>query len=392
MPLAIVGTIRSLRPRIPAGVLIATCVSTVVFSATPFLIPAIADDRHISVGWVGIISTAQLAGFVIASWGAPRVFRPRRRIMVVAVVIGVLANLLSGFSAWFTMLVAMRFFSGLSLGLIAWIAWAEVFGDDERVGDVAVIGPVIGTIASPILAAVIDVSGPDWLYIGLAAIYFLPVAFIRRMSLDAAKRPHRQRHRPTRAATAILICLGLLTFGGSGMFIFAGAIGRDRVGLSAVAISFTFSANALAGIPSARYRGTRHLSGFWMALTGVAAITVGGWHDPIAFWVAMPVWGFCFWMGLPGAFSLLAERSVYPAERAGDAQAAMALGRVFGPLAGGALYEISPTVLGLAAGGVMIAASLCLLYVEWRIRPAVIGGLVRTADLRRFWTESSEIR
>ena len=102
-------------------------------------------------------------------------------------------------------------------------------------------------------------------------------------------------------------------------------------------------------------------------------MTIGVVHVPVAFWTAMIVWGFAFWMGVPGAFALLAERSRFPDERAGDAQAVMALGRVVGPLIGGVLYEISPTMLGLGAGGVIIAAAALLVYVEWRIHPEVLG-------------------
>lgn len=367
----------ALRPNIPAGVFTATAVSTVVFSATPFLIPAIADDRGLDVGLVGTISTAQLGGFVLATSLAPRRLRPRRRVMVAAIVLGVVANLLSAFAPVFSVLIGARFISGLSLGLIAWIAWAEVFGDNERVGDVAIIGPIIGTIASPIVAVIADESGPDWLFVVLAALYLVPTFFVRSMRLDAAKRPKQQRHRPTRAAFAILVALGMITFGGSAAFVYIGAIGTDLVGLSPFVVSLAFSANAIAGLPSARYRGNRPLAGLWMSVTGFSALLVSTVHHPAVFWAVMIAWGFAFWMGIPGAFALLAERSNYPDERAGDAQAIMAGGRVFGPLVGGALYEIGPEVLGLGAGAAMLAGASILVYAEWRIHPNVL------LDLRR---------
>lgn len=362
----------ALRLDIPAGVFAATAVSTVVFAATPFLIPAIANDRGLDVGLVGTISTAQLGGFVLATSLAPRRFRPRRRMMVIAMVLGVIANVLSATSPWFSMLIGARFVSGLSLGLIAWIAWAEVFGDNERVGDVAVIGPIIGTVASPIVAVIADRSGPDWLFIVLASLYVIPAFFIRSMRLDAAQRPRRPRHRPTRAAFAILIALGMLTFGGSATFVYIGAIGTDLVGLSPFVVSLAFSANAIAGLPSARFRGTRPLSGVWMSVTGLSALMVCTFHVAGVYWAAMIAWGFSFWMAVPGAFALLAERSNYPDERAGDAQAVMAAGRVFGPLIGGALYEIGPGVLGVGAGSVMLTGATILGYAEWRIHPNVL--------------------
>jgi DHA1 family inner membrane transport protein len=368
--------VQTLRPNVPTGILLATAVSTIVFTATPFLIPEIADDRGVSIGSVGAISTAQLGGFVLATWLTPRWFRPRRRMMVAALVIGFVANVLSATSPWFTMLVGMRLLSGVSLGLISWIAWTEVFGNDERVGDVAVIGPIVGTVASPVLAVLLDTGGPDWLFVVLALLHVAPAASIRSMRLESAKRERHPRHWPIRSAAAILACLFLLTFGGSATFVFAGAIGTQQIGLSPLVMSLMFAANALAGVPSARFRGVRRLPGVWMGVTGTCALLVSAVHQLPVYAVAMPLWGFAFWMGIPGVFSLLAERSKYPEERAGDAQSIMALGRVIGPVVGGALYEADPIALGVVAGGAMIAASVFLVYIEWRIRPYVLRQLM----------------
>lgn len=365
------------KPKIPAGVFAATAVSTVVFAATPFLVKGVAVDQDVAVSTVAVISTAQLAGFMLTSWGAGRVLHPRRRVLVISLVLGLLANAASALTPWFSLLVGIRFFSGISLGLISWIAWSEVFGDDEKVGDVAVIGPIVGTVSAPLIAILIDASGTDLLFMVLAGLHLLPLPFVRETRLVAATRTRRQRHRPTRAATAILLCLGITTLGGSAVFVFAAVIGQDDVGLSALAVSFVFSANALAGVPSARYRGRRRLPGLWMTLTGVAAVVVVTVHEPIAFWLALPIWGFAFWMGIPGVYSLLAERSHYPEERAGDAQAIMAAGRVVGPLMGGALYAWSVPSLGFVGGGLMALAGLAMVYVEWRIRPEVLGDLVK---------------
>ncbi|HSH10972.1 MAG TPA: MFS transporter [Ilumatobacter sp.] len=366
----------TLKPKIPAGVLAAVAVSTVVFAATPFLVKGVAIDQHVDVSTVAVISTAQLAGFMLTSWGAGRVLRPRRRVMVISLLLGLLANAASALTPWFSLLVGIRFISGISLGLISWIAWSEVFGDDERVGDVAVIGPIVGTLSAPLIAMLIDISGTDLLFFALAGLHLLPLPFIRETRLVAATRTRRERHRPTRAAAAILACLGVTTLGGSAVFVFAAVIGQDHIGLSALAVSFVFSANALAGVPSARYRGARRLPGLWMALTGVAAVFMTTVQEPIVFWLALPIWGFAFWMGIPGAYSLLAERSNYPEERAGDAQAIMAGGRVIGPLLGGALYAWSVPALGIVGGGLMALAGLTMVYVEWRIRPNVLGDLV----------------
>jgi DHA1 family inner membrane transport protein len=358
------------RLQLPTAIFTAIAVSTIVFTATPFLVPAVADHLGVSVGLAGLMSTFQLAGFVVATWVAGRVLRPRRRVLVAASLGGAASNFVAAVSPWFAVLASTRVVNGAALGLLAWLAWSEVFGDDDRVGDVAVIGPLVGTVAAPLIAAVLDLTSAALLWVTLGALQLVPLVSAREMRLDAATRPRQPRHRPTRGAVVVLACLGLLTFGGSAVFIFAAAIGRDEVGLAPVAVSLAFAANAVAGVPSARRRGERSWTGGWMAATGVAAILVGSVHAPVVFYAAMVLWGFAFWMGVPGAFALLAKRSRYADERAGDAQAVMAVGRVAGPLAGGLLYDrASPTVLGLAGGTVMIAASAALVYLEWRVRP-----------------------
>jgi predicted MFS family arabinose efflux permease len=360
----------SFRPRLPAAVLLGSAISTVVFAATPFLLPAIAGEQGMSVGVVGLISTAQLGGFVVAAWGAGRVLRPRRRVLVIAALLGVAVNVVSAVTPVFALLMMARFASGIAIGLIDWIAWSEVFGDSDRVGDVAVIGPLVGTIASPLLALLIDSRGSTWLFGLLAVLHLLPLAFVSRTRLDAAARPRMPRHRPTRGATAVLACLGALTLGGSAVFVYAGAIGLGINGMPALAVSLAFSANALAAVPSARFRGTRRLSGAWLGLTALAALAITVVHEPVVFWAGMVVWGFAFWMGVPGAFTLLASRSRYPDERAGDAQAVMALGRVFGPLVGGVvLTNVSVEALGLVGGGLVACAGVVMLWVEHRIDP-----------------------
>jgi DHA1 family inner membrane transport protein len=370
----------TLRPKLPAGVLLATAVSTIVFASTPFLVRGVADDFSVDVASVGIISTAQLLGFSLASWTAGRFMRPRRRAMVIAVTLGIVANAGSGLVPWFSALVPIRFASGISLGLIAWIAWAEAFGDDEKSGDVAVIGPLVGTVSAPVMAVVIDEFGVDVWFLALAGLHLLPLAFIAGTTFEAVVTERGERHRPTRAAAAILVALGTLTLGGSSVFVFLGVIGQDEIGMSALVVALVFAANAAASIPSARYRGSRKLPGLWMMLTAACAITVGTVHHEVVFWIGLPLWGFAFWMGTPGAFSLLAERSRYPSERAGDAQAIMAAGRVIGPLLGGAAWAANPHLLGVVGGGAMALAGVSMLYVEWRIHPEALGDLVGTTS------------
>lgn len=366
----------ALRTSTAPGVLIATAMSTLVFISTPFLVRGLAVDRDLEVGVVGIISTAQLGGFSLAAWLAGRSLRPSRQILVASLALGIVSNLTSAVAPDFWLLAVTRVVSGVSLGLISWISWAQAFGDDDKVGDVAVVAPIVGTVGAPLVALLVDQAGPDELFLVLGALHVLPLFFVRSVEFGDAGRRRRARNRPTRAAATILVCLSLVTTGGSAVIVFSAALGQDEVGMSSLAVSLAFAANALAGIPSARFRGRRRLPGAWLLIIAGCAATLTLVREPAVFWIVLPIWGCSYWMAIPGAFGLLAERSKYPDERAGDAQAVMAAGRVVGPLIGGAVYAASIPMLGVVGGGIIVVAALVMLYVEWRIHPEVLDHLL----------------
>jgi DHA1 family inner membrane transport protein len=353
------------RPSVPAALLVAIASSTAVFTATPFLLPAVSEEFGVAVSSAGWLSTAQLAGFVVASWVGGRFLRPVRSVFVVGTIIGVLANLASAAAPTFTALAATSFLSGLSLGFAAWIAWQAAFGDTEKIGDVAVVGPIVGMVMAPMIAALLESVGVRWLYVVLAAITALPLIWMRQVPRVDRLRPHRSRHTPTRAARAILVALGMITLGGSAVFVYSAAIGTELDGLTPLTVSLLFSGNAIAGIPSARWSGRRGPAGIWFIATAMCALAIAASRNGAVFSAAIVTWGFVFFMGVPAAFNLLAERSNFPEERAGDAQAVMALGRVFGPIVGGALLAAgSEVTLGFVAAAVMTCGALVLLYVD----------------------------
>lgn len=353
------------RPTVPAALLVAIASSTAVFAATPFLLPAVADEFDVAVSSAGWMSTAQLAGFVLASWIGGRYLRPIRSVFLVGTLIGVMANVASAAAPTFEFLAAMRFVSGISLGLAAWIAWQAAFGDTSKIGDVAVVGPLVGVLASPLIAIVIESAGIRWLFVILAFVTAVPLIWAKQISPVDRVRPHRSRHAPTRAARVILIALGTITLGGSSVFVYGAAIGTDLDGLSPLTVSLLYSGNALASIPSARWSGRRGPAGIWFLMTAACALAMAASRHGVVFGVAIVVWGFVFFMGVPAVFDLLAARSAFPEERAGDAQAIMALGRVFGPIMGGVLIASgSAGTLGVVSAAVMSAGSLLLLYVD----------------------------
>jgi len=360
-----VRLLAAVKPSVPAALLVAIASSTAVFTATPFLLSEVSDEYGVAISTAGWMSTAQLAGFVLASWIGGRFLRPVRSVLVVGTLIGVVANLASAAAPTFETLAITRFGSGLSLGFAAWIAWQAAFGNIEKTGDVAVVGPLVGMVMAPLVALLLGSIGLRWLFVVLALITATPLIWARQVPCVDRLRPHRTRHAPTRAARAILIALGMITLGGSSVFVYSAAIGTDLDGLSPLTVSLLFSGNALAAIPSARWTGRRGPAGIWFIATAVCALAIASSRSGIVFGVAMVGWGFVFFMGIPAVFNLLAERSSFPEERAGDAQAVMALGRVFGPIMGGSLLAAgSEATLGMVAASVMAFGACLLLYVD----------------------------
>ena len=189
---------------VPPVIFAASAISTLVFIATPFLITGLSEQGNINVNRAGLISSTQLLGFVIGSWGSGRVFRPRRKLLVAAVLLGVIANVGSGLVEFWP-LVGFRFVNGIALGTIAWLAWAEVFGDDSRTGDIAVIGPIVGTIGSPAVGMFLDRFGTDTLFIALGVLHLVPLLFVHTSRLTSGERVRRERHRPTRSALLAML-------------------------------------------------------------------------------------------------------------------------------------------------------------------------------------------
>jgi predicted MFS family arabinose efflux permease len=306
-----------------------------------------------------------LAGFVIGSWTAGRHLRPVRKVFVTLALLGFVANLCAAAAPNLAVLGAARFAGGISLGLAAWFAWQDAFGNAEKTSDVAVVGPLVGIVLPPALTVVIDSLGVRVTFVVLAVIALSPVLFAAQVDVKDRLRPHRARHSATRASSAMLVALGLLTMGGSSVFVYAAAIGTEYNGLDPIAVSLAFSANALVAVPAARWKGRRGPAGFWYLLTAGLAFVLPAVHIAPIFTAALIAWGFVFFMGMPAAFALLASRSRFPEERAGDAQAVMALGRVFGPLIGGAFIAVgATTMMGIAASSIVCCAAVLMLYID----------------------------
>ena len=347
-----------LRPTVKVGILLAVGFSVLAFVSTPFLLPEIADHYGITLGLASMIGVFQLGGFVVASWGAGRWLQPTESVFVSALLAAAIANLASTALPAFGLLVPLRLLNGIALGLLAWYGWVQAFGDDRRMGDVAVAGPVVGVVAAPVITALLEAGGVRLVFAALAVVSVVPLAFGFRSEVRQLPRD-RERHRAVPAARVLLVCLGLFTLGGSAVFMYAVVLGTGDPGLSVGAVAAGFSLNAVVAIPGARMKSTRRIPSPWMAATAVCAIVVATTDWAWLFLGALVVWGFFFWAAIPGVFDVLASRSRYPEERVGDAQALMAAGRAGGPLLGGLLIDSAgSTALGIVGCALMIAAAI----------------------------------
>ncbi|MEM7338770.1 MAG: hypothetical protein AAF467_08985 [Actinomycetota bacterium] len=359
-----------LRPRVAPGVLLAVGFTHLVLTATPFLLDLVAEVYDVGLATAALITTTQLGGFAAGSWGAGRWLRPSRRVFLVALLLAVSVNAISAFLPPFAVLLGLRLVSGLSIGLITWFAWVQVFGDNKGMSNVAVIGPVVGIAASPVIAGFALAGGASAVFGFLAALAVVPLAVIGGTGAADAVPPRSQRSSPVPAAVVLLIALGLFTLGGSSIFQYAVVIGTGDVGLSTGTVAALFSLNAVVSIPASVWPWSRGIPSPWMVLTAVCAllVTVGG--GPVAFAIGVGLWGFGFWMAVPAAFAALAARSAHPSDRAGDAQAIMSVGRVFGPLLGGLVIDaLGVEWLGVLGAGTMLVAAGTVFAVRAAVAP-----------------------
>ncbi len=355
------------RPSVAPGTILAVAYSTVVLVATPFLIQDIVDVYGVGLGQAALVSVCQLGGFVIGSFVAGRHFDPRPRILRTALLLAFLANGLSATVPPWGVLLGARVVSGLALGLITWFAWSQAFGSSEKTSDIAVIGPLIGVVAAPVLAVTVERGGLQALFVLLSVLALAPLPWSGRSVTTVVERSIQQRRtKAVPAAKVILWALFAFTLGGSAVFQFVVVLAHDELDMSTSMISLAFSLNALVGIPAARWTLERRgHPGLWMAATGAMACVVSFAWSPWTFAVAIVVWGFTFWMALPGAYAVLAERSAYPEQRAGDAQALMAAGRVVGPLVGGVAFEtLGNQVFGVIALIIIAGAGVAIFSVS----------------------------
>ncbi len=352
----------ALRPTASPGIVAAAAAVSTLFAATPFALPEIADRYGVSLAASGVMSTLQVGGFAVASFLAGRLLTPSRRLLAIAAATAIAANAAGVVTALFPLLLAERLLAGVAAGILTWIVWTDAMTDRAHLQDIAAAGPLTAVLASPMFGVLASL-GDDRVIFAAIALASVPPLLLPA-SLPAATGPVRARS-ASRSNRLLLVALGLLTMAGSSLFVYAAAFGRTELGMAAVVVSLAYSVNAAFGIAGTRMRARPGTGGAWIAVTALAAGTLVLVEHPVWFFLALAVWGGGFWLAIPDVFRSLAERSLTPAERTGDAQAAMAVGRALGPLAGGALLAASGfTALGLVAAGGMLGAGLLVLGVD----------------------------
>ncbi len=314
-------------------------------------------------GTAALLSTLQVGSFTLANLTAGRRLHPTVRLARTSLVALVILNVLSSLAPTFGFLAVTRLAAGLPMGLLTWLSWSTSAADGRRRGEVAAIGPLTAALATPLVGVASGTTGLRGIYLLMALVAGL--CLLAPMTLEA-ERPRGLRN-PIGApiVKVILLALFLSTGAGSAVFVFVRVIADDSLGLSTFATSVALSLNALAGIPTARFAGRRRAPGLWLAVIGVCAVLVATTQSTIVFFIALMLWGLSFWSFVPEAFALMAERSVYPGDRVGDAQAMMSFGRVLGPSVGGLLLAIGGfTVLGWAALMMLLVAGVAIEYVS----------------------------
>lgn len=327
-----------------------------MYAATPFLIPVVAERYGVSEGAVGAVSVAQVGAFAAANFILPRLLTPSGRILRISAAVLLVLNLASAIPSIYGALVAIRLVAGFAAGAMTWLTWTSAMQERTSMAAVASTGPVTVLIGAPLVAAAAG-YGDRAVYV-LLALVTIP-AVILTAQVAGERRTHGLLSR-SRSNRILLLALGIATLFGSALFINETLVARDIHGLSGLTASLAFSLNAAGGLLGARLS-TRHRRPGWMIvlIAPAALMTVMG--PPVFFFIGMALWGFAFWMAIPGVLQMLSDRSLSPEERAGDAQGLMAVGRSLGPVLGGTFVNVDSLVtlgvvssIGLATSGTMV--------------------------------------
>jgi predicted MFS family arabinose efflux permease len=257
------------RRHAPLAVLAGAAVVAFMFSATPFLIPEVADRYGVALGSAGFISTFQVSGFGLVAFLAGRWWRPTRTKLVVALLAMVVFDAGSALTSDLPMLLGLRFAAGGAAGVLTWLAWADAMRHPGSMRDVAAIGPITALVSAPLLVWMAESGGDRALYWVLAVspllAVFVPISF--GDAVPSARDPMS----PSRSNRVLLFALAIMTMAGAALFVFVGALAQDEIGMSGLGLALGFSLHSLSGLVAARTRGRHRRSWPWIGLTALSA-------------------------------------------------------------------------------------------------------------------------
>ena len=346
----------TLRTEATPGLLAAAGVEAVTFLATPLLIPGLADRYGVSPATAGLVSTAQVGSFLLATFGAGRYLRPSAGVVRSALLALALANLLSAIAPTLPLLLTLRVVAGLGMGFITWAAWASSLGRRGHLADVASAGPLAAMVATPLLGMVATGAGPTGIYLILAAAGIGALRLTLELPEPLAPATTADGPPPRRRSRRGLVGLAAFTIANSAVWVQMATIGTGRLGMAGTTIGLLMAANAGAGLIGARRDTSILRPTTWLALAGPAVALVILAPHPVVFGAALIAWGFLFQAGVPTILNLIASRSSHPAAALGEAQSAMAIGRTIGPLTGAAVLG-APLAAAVAAPLLFLAGS-----------------------------------
>ncbi len=346
----------TLRTEATPGLLAAAGVEAVTFLATPLLIPGLADRYGVSPATAGLVSTAQVGSFLLATFGAGRYLRPSAGVVRSALLALALANLLSAIAPTLPLLLTLRVVAGLGMGFITWAAWASSLGRRGHLADVASAGPLAAMVATPLLGMVATGAGPTGIYLILAAAGIGALRLTLELPEPLAPATTADGPPPRRRSRRGLVGLAAFTIANSAVWVQMATIGTGRLGMAGTTIGLLMAANAGAGLIGARRDTSILRPTTWLALAGPAVALVILAPHPVLFGAALIAWGFLFQAGVPTILNLIASRSSHPAAALGEAQSAMAIGRTIGPLTGAAVLG-APLAAAVAAPLLFLAGS-----------------------------------
>ena len=295
----------------PIALIAATAAVTMMFAATPFLIPAIADRYGVSEGTVGAISIAQVGAFAAANFILPRLFRPSGKVLRYAAIALLALNILSIIPSWYPLLVGLRLLAGFAAGAMTWLTWTNAMKRKRSMSAVAATGPLVALVSAPLMA--VAASSSDQIVYAILAVVTIPSVIL--FAPVTGKKRARGVISGSRSNRILLLTLGALTFFGSALFINQAIVARDIHGLSPLATSIAFSLNAAGGLLGARLSTKHRFPGWFMASIGPAAVITVVGSTPL-FYIGMAWWGFAFWMAVPGVLQMVVDRSLDRSERA----------------------------------------------------------------------------